>query len=103
MAITPHTLTIDSVKTISKRPPPLLLARINNEDRPDEAFTTERAVRNGRANAASGRIMVNVPNDHFGPIPAEADPRGTVRGDMCLKSAYSNRVYIMRQRPQRPL
>ena len=23
--------------------------------------------------------MVNIPNDHFGPIPAEADPRGTVR------------------------
>ena len=92
---------------------------INNDDRPDEAFTTERAVRAGRANAASGerhearhpmgarraargccqalhvpavqrglvlaakppratgRIMVNVPNDHFGPIPPEADPRGT--------------------------
>lgn len=103
---------------------------INNDDRPDEAFTTERAQRAGRANAASGwfcssdttraqhqhcrklalslsshrptgravlarcrrprawvpvvlpryagRIMVNIPNDHFGPIPAEADPRGTV-------------------------
>ncbi len=23
--------------------------------------------------------MVNIPNDHFGPIPAEADPRGQVR------------------------
>jgi hypothetical protein len=31
-------------------------------------------VRNGRANAASGRIMVNVPNDHFGPILHEHDP-----------------------------
>ncbi|KAL4443565.1 hypothetical protein ABPG75_011302 [Micractinium tetrahymenae] len=51
--------------------------RINNDDRPDKAFTTERAQRAGRANAASGRIMVNIPNDHFGPIPAEADPRGT--------------------------
>ncbi|GAB4818166.1 hypothetical protein N2152v2_005212 [Parachlorella kessleri] len=50
--------------------------RIDDKDRPDEAFTTERAVRAGRANAASGRIMVNVPNDHFGPIPPEADPRG---------------------------
>jgi hypothetical protein len=30
-------------------------------------------VRNGRANAASGRIMVNVPNDHFGPILPEHD------------------------------
>ncbi|KDD73129.1 YDG/SRA domain-containing protein, partial [Helicosporidium sp. ATCC 50920] len=50
--------------------------RINDSDRPDEAFTTDRAVRAGRANAASGRIMVTVPNDHFGPIPPEADPRG---------------------------
>lgn len=50
--------------------------RMNNDDRPDEAFTTERAQRSGRANASSGRIMVNIPNDHFGPIPAEADPRG---------------------------
>ena len=29
-------------------------SRINNDDRPDEAFTTERAQRAGRANAASG-------------------------------------------------
>lgn len=51
---------------------------LRNDDRPDEAFTTERAQRTGRANAASGRIMVTVPNDHFGPIPPEADPmRGT--------------------------
>ena len=52
--------------------------RVRNKDRPDEAFTTDRAVRAGRANAASGRIMVTVPNDHFGPIPPEADPRGLV-------------------------
>jgi hypothetical protein len=45
-----------------------------DESRPAEAFTTERAVRAGRANAASGRIMVNVPNDHFGPILPEHDP-----------------------------
>jgi hypothetical protein len=50
---------------------PLLPA---DESRPAEAFTTERAVRSGRANAASGRIMVNVPNDHFGPILPEHDP-----------------------------
>jgi hypothetical protein len=31
------------------------------EQRPDEAFTTDRAVRSGRANAASGRIMVSAP------------------------------------------
>lgn len=52
--------------------------RMNDKDRPDEAFTTDRAVRAGRANASSGRIMVTVPGDHFGPIPPEADPRGTV-------------------------
>lgn len=35
-------------------------------------------MRSGRANAASGRIMVTTPQDHFGPIPPEHDPRGTV-------------------------
>lgn len=48
--------------------------RINNENRPDQAFVTDRAQRSGRANAASGRIMVTIPNDHFGPITAEHDP-----------------------------
>ena len=52
--------------------------KVSDKDRPDEAFTTDRAVRAGRANAASGRIMVTVPGDHFGPIPPEADPRGQV-------------------------
>ncbi len=42
---------------------------------PDEAFTTERAVRSGRANAASGRIMVTIPGDFFGPIGAEYTPQ----------------------------
>ena len=51
-------------------------ARMENSERPDEAFTTERAQRAGRANASSGRIMVDIPADHFGPIPASADPRG---------------------------
>lgn len=58
--------------------------RVNNADRPDEAFTTERAQRAGRANAASGRIMVTVPNDHFGPILPEHDPengKGVLVGD----------------------
>ena len=54
------------------------LQKVSDKDRPDEAFTTDRAVRAGRANAASGRIMVTVPGDHFGPIPPEADPRGQV-------------------------
>jgi hypothetical protein len=35
---------------------------------------TERAVRAGLANAASGKIMVSIPNDHFGPIEAKHDP-----------------------------
>ncbi|GAX84579.1 hypothetical protein CEUSTIGMA_g12000.t1 [Chlamydomonas eustigma] len=48
--------------------------RIDNENRPDEAFVTERAVKTGRANASSGRIMVTTPNDHFGPIGPEYDP-----------------------------
>jgi E3 ubiquitin-protein ligase UHRF1 len=47
---------------------------LRNEDRPDEAYTTERAQRTGRANAASGRIMVTVPSDAFGPIGPEHDP-----------------------------
>ena len=41
---------------------------------------TERAVKTGRANASSGRIMVTTPNDHFGPIGPEFDPtRNQVR------------------------
>ncbi|GER48548.1 zinc finger C3HC4-type RING finger family protein [Striga asiatica] len=47
---------------------------LHNQDRPDRAFTTERAQKAGMANAASGRIFVTVPKDHFGPIPAESDP-----------------------------
>ncbi|XP_028787017.1 E3 ubiquitin-protein ligase ORTHRUS 2-like [Neltuma alba] len=47
---------------------------VHNQDRPEKAYTTERARRNGKANAASGKIFVTVPQDHFGPIPAENDP-----------------------------
>lgn len=50
--------------------------RLDNDSRPDEAFVTERAQRNGRANAASGRIKVNIPNDWFGPILPQHDPEG---------------------------
>ena len=60
------------------------LQKVSDKDRPDEAFTTDRAVRAGRANAASGRIMVTVPGDHFGPIPPEADPRGQVCAALTL-------------------
>lgn len=54
---------------------------IQNQDRPDKCFTTERAKRAGKANAASGKIFVTVPPDHFGPITAENDP---VRGQGVL-------------------
>ncbi|KAM5573716.1 E3 ubiquitin-protein ligase ORTHRUS 2 [Rosa sericea] len=47
---------------------------IQNQDRPDKAYTTERAQKTGKANAASGKIFVTIPSDHFGPIPAENDP-----------------------------
>ncbi|CAI5499214.1 unnamed protein product [Closterium sp. Naga37s-1] len=51
---------------------------ICNEKRPDQAFTTDRAVRKGLSNAASGRIFVTIAGDFFGPITAEYDPeRGT--------------------------
>ncbi|KAJ3683255.1 hypothetical protein LUZ60_013482 [Juncus effusus] len=48
---------------------------IRNENRPEKAFTTERAKKTGKANACSGQIFVTVPPDHFGPISAENDPR----------------------------
>ncbi|KAK7371808.1 hypothetical protein VNO80_05173 [Phaseolus coccineus] len=57
---------------------------MRNQDRPDTAFTTERAKKTGKANACSGKIFVTVPPDHFGPIPAENDPkrnRGVLVGD----------------------
>ncbi|KAH7447975.1 hypothetical protein KP509_01G130300 [Ceratopteris richardii] len=54
---------------------------IQNQDRPDECFTTERAQRPGKANAASGKIFVTVPPDHFGPITSENDP---IRGQGVL-------------------
>ncbi|CAE5960487.1 unnamed protein product [Arabidopsis arenosa] len=47
---------------------------ISNEDRPDKAFTTDRAKKLGNANASSGKIFVTIPRDHFGPITAEYDP-----------------------------
>ncbi|KAI3964712.1 hypothetical protein MKW92_052930 [Papaver armeniacum] len=48
---------------------------VQNQSRPDEAFTTERAKKTGKANACSGKIFVTIPADHFGPILAENDPR----------------------------
>lgn len=49
---------------------------LDNDSRPDKCFTTDRAVKTGKANASSGKIFVTVPPDHFGPITAENDPRG---------------------------
>ncbi|CAH9138695.1 unnamed protein product [Cuscuta epithymum] len=48
---------------------------IHNQNRPDKAFTTERAKKSGKSNAASGKIFVTIPKDHFGPIPPEHDPQ----------------------------
>ncbi|KAL0544557.1 hypothetical protein IC582_019674 [Cucumis melo] len=47
---------------------------VHNQNRPDKAYTTDRAQKKGKANAASGKIFVTIPSDHFGPIPAENDP-----------------------------
>ncbi|CAA7396372.1 unnamed protein product [Spirodela intermedia] len=48
---------------------------VRNEDRPEEAYRTERAKRAGKANACSGQIFVTIPPDHFGPITRDYDPR----------------------------
>lgn len=64
--------------------PPKVYHHVRNQDRPDTAFTTERAKKTGKANACSGKIFVTVPPDHFGPIPPENDPtrnRGVLVGD----------------------
>lgn len=55
--------------------------RLIDKDRPLEAFTTERAQRSGRANAASGRILVTIPADWFGPIPAKHCPEPPHSGE----------------------
>lgn len=57
---------------------------MHNQDRPDKAFTTTRAIKSGKANACSGKIFVTVGLYHFGPITAENDPtrnRGILVGD----------------------
>lgn len=64
--------------------PPKVYHFLHNQDRPDKAFTTERAKKSGKANACSGKIFVTVAPDHFGPIPSENDPtrnRGVLVGD----------------------
>ncbi|XP_057791489.1 E3 ubiquitin-protein ligase ORTHRUS 2-like [Salvia miltiorrhiza] len=61
-------------RTITSGGPQTVYRYLHDQDRPDTAFTTERAQRAGMANAASGRIFVTLPKDHFGPITAENDP-----------------------------
>ncbi|CAA3025756.1 E3 ubiquitin- ligase ORTHRUS 2-like [Olea europaea subsp. europaea] len=71
-------------KSLSSRGPQNVYRSLHIQDRPDKAFTTERAQKAGMANAASGRIFVTVPKDHFGPITAENDPernQGVVVGE----------------------
>ena len=48
---------------------------VRNEDRPEEAYRTERAIKAGKANACSGQIFVTIPPDHFGPITKDYDPK----------------------------
>ncbi|KAI3925017.1 hypothetical protein MKW92_005993, partial [Papaver armeniacum] len=47
---------------------------VHNQNKPDKAYTTERAKKTGKANACSGKIFVTTAPDHFGPILAENDP-----------------------------
>lgn len=63
-----------SASTPCSNGPPKPYHYIQNQDRPDKCFTTERAKKSGKANASSGKIFVTVPPDHFGPITAENDP-----------------------------
>lgn len=63
---------------------PRVIHFVDDQERPDKAFTTDRAKKNGNANAKSGRIFVTIPGDHLGPILAENDPvkkTGVLVGD----------------------
>ncbi|XP_072969321.1 E3 ubiquitin-protein ligase ORTHRUS 2-like [Typha angustifolia] len=64
-----------TAKSISPGGLPRVYHFVRNENRPEKAFTTERAKRAGKANACSGQIFVTVPPDHFGPILADHDPK----------------------------
>jgi len=50
---------------------------MQNDDRPDKAYRTERAKRAGKANASSGQIFVTIAPDHFGPLQ-KMIPKGTL-------------------------
>lgn len=74
-----------TAKTINTAGPLRVYHFVHNENRPDKAFTTERAKKSGKANACSGKIFVTVPPDHFGPILAENDPernQGVLVGEL---------------------
>jgi len=65
---------------------------VRNQDRPDKAFTSERAKKAGKANASSGKIFVTVPPDHLGPILAENDPernQGVLVGESWVGNGVS--------------
>ncbi|MCL7030127.1 hypothetical protein MKW94_010345 [Papaver nudicaule] len=47
---------------------------VHNQNKPDKAYTTERAKKTGKANASSVKILVTTAPDYFGPILAENDP-----------------------------
>ncbi|GLT70701.1 hypothetical protein SLA2020_427620, partial [Shorea laevis] len=48
---------------------------VHDDDKPEKGYTTKRAKRRRKANGASGRIFVTVPEGHFGPILPEHDPQ----------------------------
>ncbi|KAL8038082.1 hypothetical protein ABFX02_11G080600 [Erythranthe guttata] len=70
--------------------PPKASHFIHNQDRPDKAFTTERAKKSGNANACSGKIFVTIPLDFFGPITAENDP--TRNTGVVVGETWENRM-----------
>ncbi|XP_052205944.1 E3 ubiquitin-protein ligase ORTHRUS 2-like [Diospyros lotus] len=61
-------------KSNSMGAPSKIYHYVHNQNRPEKAYTTERAKKPGKANACSGKIFVTVPPDHFGPILPENDP-----------------------------
>ncbi|MQL78777.1 hypothetical protein Taro_011207 [Colocasia esculenta] len=67
--------TAKTSKMSASDPQAPVLHYVRNEDKPDEAYRTERAKKAGKANACSGQIFVTIPPDHFGPITREYDPK----------------------------
>ncbi|MCL7050076.1 hypothetical protein MKW94_015306 [Papaver nudicaule] len=68
---------------------------VHNQNRPDKAYTTERAKKSGKANASSGKIFVTIPNDYFGPVLADNDPvrnQGVLVGE-CWEDRFECRQW----------